>query len=89
MRVKKNVLDINEVCTHYPEMIAKPIITKLSKDNQRVIKDIDYDSQASAFSNESMINLGLKSDSDNPDVSESLIMIKNAVLSEDESHIIV
>jgi len=77
------------VCTHYPEMIAKPIITKLSKDNQRVIKDIDYDSQASASSNESMINLCLKSDSDNPDASESLIMIKNAVLSEDQSHIIV
>jgi len=70
-------------------MIAKPIIKKLSKDNQRVIKDIDYDSQTSASSNESMISLELESDSDNLDASESLIMIKNAVLSEDESHMMI
>jgi len=77
------------VCTNYPKMIAKPIITKLRKDNKLVIKDIDYDSQASASSNESMISLGLESDSDNPDASESLIMVKNAALSEDASHFIV
>jgi len=34
-KVKKNIVGINKVCTYHADIIAKPIITKLGKDNQR------------------------------------------------------
>jgi len=46
MKVNKNIVDINRVCICHPEIIAKPIITKLGKDNQHSMISLDLQSNS-------------------------------------------
>jgi len=64
MTIKKNLPRVQDLCSNYPEILSKAVVTRLIKDNKRVqslqwnnITEIDADSEASSFGYEYKISL--------------------------------